>query len=83
MLINISSSQYRLTKGTLTLLEMTPSLLDEIESAISDPLRPVANWAEMLLDQDLLAQQVEVRDSSKSEPKCPNSTLSLGREVNA
>jgi len=64
MVINISSSQYRLSKGTLTLIEMTPSLLDEIESAISDPLRPVANWAKMLLDQDLLAQQVEVRDDA-------------------
>jgi len=64
MIINISSSQYRLSKGTLAVIEMTPSLLDDIESAISDPLRPVANWAKMLLDQDLLAQQVEVRDDA-------------------
>lgn len=64
MMISISSSQYRLLKGTLTLIEMTPSLLQEIESAISDPLRPVANWAKMLLDQDLLSQQVEVRDDA-------------------
>jgi hypothetical protein len=64
MMINISSSQYRLLKGTLTLIEMTPSLLQEIESAISDPLLPVADWAKMLLDQDLLSQQVEVRDDT-------------------
>jgi hypothetical protein len=64
MMISLSSSQYRLLKATLTLIEMTPSLLDEIESAISDPLLPVANWAKMLLDQDLLSQQVEVRDGA-------------------
>ena len=49
MMINISSSQYQLSKGTVTLIEMTPTLLDEIESAISDPLRPLANWAKMWL----------------------------------
>jgi hypothetical protein len=64
MIVNILSSQYQLSKGTLTLIEMTPSLLDEIESAISDPLLPVANWAKMLLDQDLLTQRVEVRDDA-------------------
>src|SRR5215471_18951734 len=62
MRISISSSQYRLLKGTLTLIEMTPSLLQEIESVISDPLRPVANWAKMLLDGDLSTQQVELRN---------------------
>jgi hypothetical protein len=67
MLINISSSQYRLVKGTLTLIEMSPPLFQEIESAISDPLLPVANWARMLLDQDLLSQQVEVRDDATQE----------------
>lgn len=64
MRISISSFQYRVSKGILILLEMTPSLLDEIESAISNPLLPVANWATMLLAQDLLSQQVAVRDDA-------------------
>jgi hypothetical protein len=69
MIIDISSPQYQLSKGTLTLIETTPSLLQEIESAISDPLLPVANWASMLLDRKLLSQQVEVRDDTAEVPQ--------------
>lgn len=46
----------------LTVIELTPSLLEDIESPISDPLLPVANWARMLLGQDLLSQQVEIHN---------------------
>ena len=69
MIINISSSQYKLLRGTLTLLEMTPSLLDDIQSAVSNPLLPVADWAKMLLGQNLLAQQIEVRDDAAEVPQ--------------
>jgi hypothetical protein len=60
MMIRITSPQYRLVEGTLALMETTP----ELGLIVSDPLLPAADWARMLLDQELSTQQARLDDGT-------------------
>jgi hypothetical protein len=60
MMIHITSPQYRFVEGTVALMEMTPGL----GLIVSDPLLPAADWARMLLDQELSIQQAWLHDGT-------------------